>query len=101
MSFRIVHEDEAKAEFREAIATYEEQSEGRGIRFVRKVDEVMATVAAQPFRFAKAGRLTRRARVLGWPYSIFFSINEEHREVKVVAVWHGKRNPAELRQRLK
>jgi plasmid stabilization system protein ParE len=101
MSFRVVHEAAAKAEFREAIACYEEQTEGRGVRFVGKVDEVMAAVAAQPFRFPKAGRHGRKARVLGWPYSIFFTINEEHREVKVVAVWHGKRNPAELRRRLK
>jgi len=36
-----------------------------------------------------------------WPYSIYFTINKEHREVKVVAIWHGSRNPVELRRRLK
>jgi plasmid stabilization system protein ParE len=39
--------------------------------------------------------------VLGWPYAIFFAVNEAHHEVKVIAVWHGARNPAELRRRLK
>jgi hypothetical protein len=31
----------------------------------------------------------------------YFTINVEHREVKILAIWHGARNPAELRRRLK
>jgi plasmid stabilization system protein ParE len=33
--------------------------------------------------------------------SVYFAVNEEHQEVKVLAIWHGARNPAELRRRLK
>jgi len=101
MTFGVVYETEAKSEFREAIAYYDGETEGRGIRFVGKVDEVMVAVAAQPLRFPRTGRYSRKARVLGWPYSIYFTINPEHLEVKVLAIWHGARNPAELRRRLK
>ena len=101
MSFRIAHEADAKAELRDAVAWYEQQSEGLGIRFVLEMDKVMAAVASQPLRFSKASRNSRKARVLGWPYTVYFAVNEEHQEVKVIAVWHGARNPADLRRRLK
>lgn len=101
MSFRIIHDPEATAEFREAVAWYEEQSEGLGVRFVLEVDPVIAAISSQPFRFSKAGRKGRKARVHGWPYTIYFAVNEPHQEVKVIAVWHGARNPAELSRRLR
>ena len=101
MSFRVLHDSEATFEFREAVDWYEGQVEGLGVRFILKVDAVMVAISSEPFRFSKAGRKSRRARVHGWPYSIYFVVNEAHAEIKVIAIWHGARNPAELRQRLK
>ena len=100
MSFRVIQDTEATFEFREAVAWYEGQAEGLGIRFILEVDSVIAAIAFQPLRFFKAGRKARKARVLGWPYSIYFVVNEAHSEIKVIAVWHGARNPADLRRRL-
>lgn len=101
MSFRVIHDTEATFEFREAVAWYEGQAEGLGIRVILEVDAVITVITSQPLRFSKAGRKARKARILGWPYSIYFVVNEAHSEIKVVAVWHGARNPAELRRRLK
>ena len=101
MSFRVIHDLEATFEFREAVAWYESQAEGLGVRFTLEVDAVIAAIISRPFRFSKAGRKGRKARVHGWPYSIYFVVNEAHAEIKVIAVWHGARNPAELRRRLK
>ena len=101
MSFRVIHDTEAAFEFREAVAWHESQTEGLGVRFTFEVDAVIVAISSQPFRFSKAGRKGRRAQVLGWPYTIYFVINEAHSEIKVIAIWHGARNPAELRRRLK
>ena len=101
MSFRVIHDTEATFEFREAVARYERQAEGLGVRFTLEVDKVIAAISSQPFRFSKTGRKGRKARILGWPYTIYFVVNEAHAEIKVIAVWHGARNPAELRRRLK
>ena len=101
MSFRVIHDSEATFEFREAVAWYEGQAEGLGVRFTLAVDVVMTAIASQPLRFSKAGRKGRKARILGWPYSIYFVVHAVHAEIKVIAVWHGSRNPAELRRRLK
>ena len=101
MNFRVIHDTEAAFEFREAVAWHEGQAEGLGVRFTLEVDSVMAAIVSHPFHFSKAGRKGRKARVHGWPYSIYFVVNETHSEIKVIAVWHGARNPAELRRRLK
>ena len=101
MSFRVVFDSEAAFEFREAVAWFEGHAEGLGVRFILEVDAVTAAIASQPSRFSKAGRKGRKARVHGWPYSIYFVANETHAEIKVMAVWHGARNPAELSRRLK
>jgi plasmid stabilization system protein ParE len=101
MSFRVIHDSEATCEFREAVAWYEGQSEGLGVQFTLEVDTVISAISSQPLRFSKAGRKGRKARVHGWPYSIYFVVNEAHAEIKVIAIWHGARNPAELRRRLK
>ena len=100
MSFRVVHDAVATMEFREAVAWYEAESEGRGVRFVQEVDKVINALRAHPLFFSKASRNSRKARVIDWPYTIYFAVNEDHQEVKVIAVWHGARNPAELRKRL-
>ena len=101
MSFRLIQDVEATFEFREAVARYESEAEGLGIRFTLQVDKVLTAISSQPFRFSKAGLQARKARVLGWPYTIYFVVNEAHNEIKVVAVWHGARNPAELLRRMK
>ena len=101
MSFRVIHDTEATFEFREAVAWYESQAEGLGVQFTLEVDNVIAAISSQPLRFSKASRKSRRAQVLGWPYTIYFAVNAEHREIKVLAIWHGARNPTELRRRLK
>jgi plasmid stabilization system protein ParE len=100
MSLQIRQEPEAAAEFQEASAWYEAQASGLGIRFVLAVDKVISTICAQPLRFPRAGAMSQRARVLGWPCTIYFVFNEGARQIKIIAVWHGKRNPAELRRRL-
>jgi len=36
-----------------------------------------------------------------WPYSVFFVVKRQTSEVIISTIWHGARNPAELRRRLK
>jgi plasmid stabilization system protein ParE len=102
MSFRVVYASEASLEFQEAAAWYEAQAAGLGIRFILAIDELTLAITSQPFRFPKTGNLTRKAKMPSpWPYSIFFAINETFSEIKIIAIWHGARNPSQLRQRLK
>ena len=101
MTFKVTTEAEAKQDWNEAVDWYDKREPGVGLRLNDKIHAVLQTLSQQPERFPIATRLTRKAKVQGrWPYSVYFTINVERREVKVLAIWHGKRNPAELRRRL-
>jgi len=102
MTFKVIAEAEAKRDWNEAVDWYEEREQGVGLRLDDTIRTFIQTLSRHPERFPLATRLTRKAQLLGpWPYSVYFVINQEFREVKVLAIWHGARNPAELRRRLK
>jgi plasmid stabilization system protein ParE len=102
MTFKVIAEAKAKWEWNEAVDWYEAQETGVGWRFDDELQAFLQTLKYNPERFRLAARLTHKATMPEpWPYSVYFTINGEHREVKILAIWHGARNPAELRQRLK
>jgi plasmid stabilization system protein ParE len=101
MRFQVVIEKEAEREFAEAVDYYDEREPGLGQKFARAVREVFNTVCENPGRFRRYSRLTRKAKVLDWPYAVYFAIKTEMSELVIISVWHGARNPAELQRRLK
>jgi plasmid stabilization system protein ParE len=102
MSFRVVIEDEAEREFAEAVDFYDEREPGVGQRFAQELRAFFKTVCDNPERFRFASRLTRKARLpKPWPYSVYFVMKRETSEVIISTIWHGSRNPTELRRRLK
>jgi plasmid stabilization system protein ParE len=102
MTFKVIAEAEAKREWNDAVDWYESREPGVGWRFDDELQAFLQTLAHNPERFPRATPLTRKAKVPDpWPYSVYFTVNNECREVKILAVWHGARNPAELRRRLK
>ncbi|HEY5345524.1 MAG TPA: type II toxin-antitoxin system RelE/ParE family toxin [Verrucomicrobiae bacterium] len=101
MSFGLIIEADVREEMRDAGDWYESRETGVGGRFAVAVDQYLQQILSDPFRYPKAGPTTHKAKILGWPYSIFFTILEEQRLVKIIAVWQGNQDPAELRRRLK
>jgi plasmid stabilization system protein ParE len=101
MRFQVVIEAEAEREFAEAVDYYDEREPGLGQQFARDVRDVFKSVGENPERFRRYGRLTRKVKVLDWPYAVYFNINLQTSELVIVTIWHGARDPAELRRRLK
>ena len=101
MTCQVIIEDEAEREFAEAVRFYDEREPGLGQRFAREVRDAFRKAANNPERFLLVGRVTRKVKVLGWPYSFYFAIKEEAAQVVISTVWHGKRNPAGLRHRVR
>jgi plasmid stabilization system protein ParE len=102
MTFKVIAEAEAKRDWNEAVEWYEERESGVGLQLDDAIRKFLQTLSRKPERFRFASRLSRKAKVPApWPYSVYFVINTAFREVKVLAIWHGARNPAELRRRLK
>ena len=102
MTFNVIVEAEAQQDWQEAALFYEEREPEVGSRFNVAVREMLHTLSHEPGRFRSATSLTHKAKMPPpWPHSIYFTINKQHREVKILAIWHGARNPAELRRRLR
>ena len=102
MNFRVVIEAAAEREFAEAVAFYDEREPGLGRRFAHEFYDAFRKVSKDPERFPLASRLTRKAKVPSpWPCAIYFAVKSTTHEVVISTVWHGSRNPAELRRRLK
>jgi plasmid stabilization system protein ParE len=102
MTFKVIAEAEAKRDWNQAVDWYEKHEPGVGLRLDDAIRTFLQTLSQQPERFPRVTRLTRKAKIPDpWPCSVYFTINVEFCEVVVLAVWHGARNPAELRRRLK
>ena len=102
MTFKVIAEGEAKLEWNEAVNWYEDRQPGVGLRFDDALLKFLQTLSQNPERFRPYSNLTHKARMpKPWPYSVYFTINKIHREVKILAVWHHSWDPAGLRRRLK
>jgi len=102
MSFAVKVDTEAEREWHDAVRWYSGDNPEVGSRLNAAILELLREIARQPERFGRATKLTRKAKVPNpWPYSIYFTADPDQREIRVLAVWHGARNPDELRRRLR
>jgi len=100
MSRQVVFEPEARLEFEAAVAWYNEQQPGLGDEFVAEIDAALLRILKHPERFSLAGITVHKARVKVFEYySIYLSVEPDF--LGIVSVFHGGRNPAELRRRLR
>jgi plasmid stabilization system protein ParE len=101
MTRRVVIDGEAERELNEAVDWYNARKAGLGGRFARDVRAIMRKAAENPSRFRLVSRLTRQARLPDWPYyAVYFTVQNSPPLIIVVAVFHAKRNPEDLRGRL-
>jgi plasmid stabilization system protein ParE len=90
----------ARLEFEDAAAWYEAQRPGLGEEFRIEVNATLQQVLKFPERFRLASSYTHKVALKKFhKYSIYYSIELD--AINVASVFHGARNPAELRRRLK
>jgi toxin ParE1/3/4 len=58
---------------------------------------MLTKIAENPQRFRPASQRTRRALIPGFPYAIHFA--EEPDAIVILAVFHTRRDPSQLRDR--
>jgi plasmid stabilization system protein ParE len=73
MPRRVIFVPEARAEFEEAVAHYEEREPGLGDRFEAEVDATFRRILANPELFRLVGPTVRKAKVFIFPYNITFT----------------------------
>ena len=97
------HSVETTAELLEAIHTYEAQRPGRGARFLAQLEATFGRIRESPLAFPRVPfvrrPVLRRAKVMRFPYAVFYYVTRG--EPIVVAIHHGKRHPNAWRKRLR
>ena len=100
MKREIIFSPRARLEFEDAAAWYESQQSGLSEEFQIEVHDVLQQVLRFPQRYRLASPTTYKIDLKRFhKYSIYYSI--ELNAIYVISVFHGARNPAELRRRLK
>jgi toxin ParE1/3/4 len=97
MSLPVVFRPVAQSELEEAVGWYERQKTGLGNRFRQIIEHTLARIVGNPHRFRPATQRTRRALVPRFPYAIHFA--EEPEAIVILAVFHTRRDPSQLKDR--
>ena len=92
MTLRVVFRRAAKNEFEDAAVWYDGQNFGLGEEFIIEIEQAVANAAAAPQRYPVIFGDIRRAVTRRFPFSVYFRVRPN--ELVVLAVFHGRRNPA-------
>ena len=100
MSLPVIFKSAARLEFDEAVAWYENERSGLGEEFKLEVKSALRRALANPELFQIIRGRAQRIRLRRFKnYAIYFAVNDD--TFAILSVFHGARNPAELRRRLK
>jgi plasmid stabilization system protein ParE len=88
---------QADADILEARVWYDAQRAGLGSAFFEAVSLTVRGVAEMPQAFPRIDGETRRARVRGFQYAVYFEVRDDH--ILVVAIVHNSRHPDRWRGR--
>lgn len=99
MTIPVVFLREASADLAGALDWYESQRRGLGARLLDTVDSQIRIASEHPKRFPVLYSDYRKASLSPFPYLLVFRPHDD--QLFVAAVWHGRRDPAELMDRLR
>jgi len=88
---------EARAEYLEAVAYYEDRQSGLGARFTLDIESTVQRIAEAPNRWRKIDGEIRRCLTHTFPYGVLYSVEADH--VLVLAIMHHSREPGYWRSR--
>jgi len=91
--------DEAERELYEAVAYYEESSEGLGLEFSREVFATVSRILKFPGAWSPYSNRTRRCLLKRFPYGIVYRVVGD--AVVIFAVMQLNRKPGYWKERLK
>lgn len=83
--------DPAEAEFVDAIAYYNTQSEGLGYDFAAEVKRTIERIVQYPDAWALLSQRTRRCRTNRFPYGVVYEVRGD--TILIVAVMHLHKHP--------
>ncbi|HZJ80278.1 MAG TPA: type II toxin-antitoxin system RelE/ParE family toxin [Dysgonamonadaceae bacterium] len=92
MAFRIITSRRAKKEIENAINYYALYSNLAPINFSAVLKDAFDTLRAYPF-FAVRYKNVRTLKLKGFPYSLYFIVNDKNNTVSILSCFHNKQSP--------
>ena len=83
--------EEASSEFRESVEWYESRTGELGLRFTNEIDSTIERIRLNPALYQKIIGNIRRIQVNRFPYSVFYTIDDD--VLVVLRIFHNKRKP--------
>lgn len=96
VKYRVIFVPEAETDLGQAVRWYETQTPGCSVGLIRGVEQIVKWLTVEPYAFSRYHGRVRHARVKGFPYALFFVVEETN--VTILAIMHLVRNPAILRK---
>jgi toxin ParE1/3/4 len=91
MSRSLGFHPEAETELNDAADYYALRSPGLDRQFFAEIEQALAQIVAFPEASSLVHARTRRKVLLGYPYSLMYSLTDS--EIRVLAVAHHSRRP--------
>ncbi len=98
MSLVLRFHPSVRSEIDQAYCWYEAQQEGRGEDFLRTIREALDRIQDFPEMHPAIYHDVRRVLIRRFPYGVYYTVETDH--ITVVAVYHGKRDPAGWQSRI-
>lgn len=95
---KVAFHPEARLEYREAAAFYEERRPGLGAAFSREIEGAIEQILEAPDRWRFIEQDVRRCLAHIFPYGVLNTVESDF--VLIIAVAHGSRKPGYWRERL-
>ncbi len=98
MTFDVVFEPEARADFAAAFEWYESQLEGLGLEMLASAEATISLLERRPEIYQVIYSEFRRAPIRRFPFAFFYLVTPE--QVKIVGVFHYRKDPDGWKERI-
>ena len=99
----VIHEfkfrPEAGEDLIESVNWYEDQQPGLGAEFNAAFELTLSRIDRNAEVYRRSSGKIRKARMVGFPFSIYYLI--ENQRIEILAVWHGARDIGLLEKRVR
>ncbi len=99
-SFSVIILEGADSDIEQVIDWYESQKMGLGFEFYQAFLNSTHTLSSSPFLYQEHFLFVRKASLHRFAYAVFYAIDELNSVVEIIAVFHQRMSPEELKQRL-
>ena len=100
MTYSLFYFSDVSLDAKEAKFWYKSHQLGLEKRFADTIKSCILKVQENPFNYAVHYRNVRIAHPKVFPYSVHFYIDEQSKQIVIVAIIHNKRNPETVQKRI-